>query len=532
MEFAHYKCFIMTLFLAVVVCKVVIVSRLHGSDFPSCGKGNNLKTACRTIAFATTQAQWNDTIRIDGTDTSRDPYPCSSMLSNQNGIFVDKSLSFKKFGNAEVYLKCSAKQIMFDGRNASGTVSIRFMGLTLINSRIVVQECSLFVESCVFRDAISFPNATAVINFQSSEGQFILAIKSSFFKNNSFPCVRVAGNRPKVEVEGTAFFNNTATWASLTGAPVAVFIVLLSAKQTTLSSFSSVNLTNTLFVGNVSPEGSLLIKTSSASFANRKSRGIYKTNKNTENATASPMIYCATKHCSRHESRARVSVEIGSGTFSHNVGGAITKSGTGVVNMSISSSVFLNNSSPLVGGALVFEDAQELSLNIVDSKFIGNSAKNGGSALYALGFLSTMVSILVRNVSFVKNVLHAPKFSGDFPNGGAFTLDLEGGHLKVLLEKVSFLFNKAAMGASTLQIGGYNLNIIIKDCNFLWNFHDERFSYNWKIAVIEAYRLNFTMIRTAVSGNYARPRADNTTLAGQPIHFLVLGLLYGSSEHL
>ena len=523
MEFAHYKCFIMTLFLAVVVCKVVIVSRLHGSDFPSCGKGNNLKTACRTIAFATTQAQWNDTIRIDGTDTSRDPYPCSSMVSNQNGIFVNKSLSFKKFGNAEVFLNCSAKRIMFDGRNASGTVSIQFMGLTLINSRIVVQECSLFVESCVFRDAISFPNATAVINFQSSEAEFILAIKNSFFKNNRFPCVRVAGNRPKVEVDDTAFFNNTATWASLAGAPVAVFIVLLSAKQTTLSSFLSVNLTNTSFVGNVSPEGSLLIKTSSASFANRKSRGIYKTNKNTENATVSPMIYCSTKHCSRHESRARVSVEIGSGTFSHNVGGAITKSGTGVVNMSISSSVFLNNSSPLVGGALVFEDAQELSLNIVDSKFIGNSAKNGGSALYALGFSSTMVSILVRNVSFVKNVLHAPKFAGDFPNGGAFTLDLEGGHLKILLEKVSFLLNKAAMGASTLQIGGYILNIIIKDCNFLWNFHDERFSYNWKIAVIEAYRLNFTMIRTAVSGNYARPRSDNTTLAGQPIHFLVAG---------
>ena len=110
----------MILSLAVVVCKVVIVSRLHGSDFPSCGKGNNLKTACRTIAFATTQAQWNDTIRIDGTDTSRDPYPCSSMVSNQNGIFVNKSLSFKKFGNAEVFLNCSAKRIMFDGRNASG----------------------------------------------------------------------------------------------------------------------------------------------------------------------------------------------------------------------------------------------------------------------------------------------------------------------------------------------------------------------------------------------------------------------------
>ena len=209
-------------------------------------------------------------------------------------------------------IKRKAKQIMFDGRNASGRVSIRFMGLTLINSRIVVQECSLFVENCVFKDAISFPNATAVINFQSSEGQFILAIKSSFFKNNSFPCVRVAGNRPKVKVDDTAFFNSTATLASLTGAPVAVFIFLLSAKQTTLSSFSSVNLTNTSFVGNVSPEESLLIKASSAGFATRKSRGIYKTNKNTKNTTVSPMIYCCTKHCSRHESRTHVSVEIGS----------------------------------------------------------------------------------------------------------------------------------------------------------------------------------------------------------------------------
>ena len=212
--------------------------------------------------------------------------------------------------------------------------------------------------------------------------------------------------------------------------------------------------------------------------------------------------------------------EIGGGTFSHNVGGAISKRGISVVNMSISSSVFLYNSSPFVGGALVFEYTQEFSLQIVNSKFIGNSAKNGGSVLCASSVSTTTVSILVRNVSFVKNVVREPNFATDFPNGGALSLDLEG-YLKVLLEKVSFLLNKAAMGASILQIGGYNLNIIIKDCNFLWNLHDERFSHNWKIAVISAFRLNFTMIRTAVSGNYARPRTDNTTLAGPPIHFLV-----------
>ena len=127
----------MILSLAVVVCKVVIVSRLHGSDFPSWGKGNNLKTACRTIAFATTQAQWNDTIRIDGTDTSRDPYPCSSMVSNQNGIFVNKSLSFKKFGNAEVFLNCSAKRIMFDGRNASYPERLAFSSWGLHSLTVV-----------------------------------------------------------------------------------------------------------------------------------------------------------------------------------------------------------------------------------------------------------------------------------------------------------------------------------------------------------------------------------------------------------
>ena len=121
--------------------------------------------ACKTISLATTQAHWNDTIYIDGTDTSRDPYPCSSMTPYLGGIYVNRSLTLEWFDKDEVFLKCSSqKQMVFDGRYVSGKVIIRLKGLTFINSYVTVQKCSLYIESCVFKDAVSFPNATATIN--------------------------------------------------------------------------------------------------------------------------------------------------------------------------------------------------------------------------------------------------------------------------------------------------------------------------------------------------------------------------------
>ena len=80
------------LIFAVVKGKQIYVSRYSGKDFLSCGE--TIESACKTIGRAVTQAQWNDTICIDGTGTSRDPYPCSSGTSDPEQIYINMSLSF------------------------------------------------------------------------------------------------------------------------------------------------------------------------------------------------------------------------------------------------------------------------------------------------------------------------------------------------------------------------------------------------------------------------------------------------------
>ena len=503
------------------ICKEIFVSRYHGNNLPSCGRTN--KTACKTIALATTQAQWDDTIYIDGTETSRDPYPCLSTTPHSEGIYVNKSLFFERFGNDEAILKCSStRQMLCDGRNVTENVVIRFKGLIFFNSHVTVQNCSLYVENCLFKDAISFPNATAVVNFESFEEQFTLTIRNCLFRNNSYPCVRVAGSRPKIEVYGTAFINNTAIWEGETGASVAVFIVLLPTKQTASRPGFSMTFTNTSFIRNMAPfGGSLYIQASSVYAANRQMVKWSKSRRDMGCMTVVSQPYSSTEHYARQLSREIVSFEIVGGRFLHNVGGAVTQSGVRVVNISVNSCVFVNNSSPLVGGALLFEGVREFVLHIVDTEFVENSAKNGGSALYVMAVSSKTVLVIVRNVLFLGNVLHEPDFIPDFPNGGALTIVMPGGYLKVLLENVLFLFNKAARGSSTLHLDGYSQETTIKDSTFHGNSQDERFLHDWKIAVIDSFRLNFTLTRTVVSENYAKPRADNNTLAGQPIHFIV-----------
>lgn len=121
------------------------------------------------IGLALAQAQWNDTIYIDGTDTSHDPYPCLPTTPYTGGLYVNKSLSLKRFGDAEVILNCSSsRQIVFDGGKAlSETVIVQLTGLTLFNTSVAARNCSLYVNRCLFTNAMSFPNATAVVNFEA-----------------------------------------------------------------------------------------------------------------------------------------------------------------------------------------------------------------------------------------------------------------------------------------------------------------------------------------------------------------------------
>ena len=504
-----------------VLCKDIFVSRHHGNNLSSCGK--TIYTACRTISLATAQAQWNDTISIDGTETSRDPYPCFPMTSYTGGIYINKSLSLKRFGNADVFLKCtSLRQIVFDGSNASETLVIKLQGLTFVNTPVTARRCSLYISNCQFTHAVSFPNATAVVTFEAFQGQFSLTIRESFFRNNDFPCICVVGNSPKIEVHDTTFINNSATNGSLQMVDVAVFMVLLTKQHTEY--LSSMILTNISFKHNTAPPGGCLhIQTISAYSANRQTMKGRIRNKRTIRKDVSIISQpYFTNYFTNQSTMGGISIYISKGKYYHNFGRAITVSwDVSFVNISISKSDFINNSSPLQGGAMFIESIGEFFVQIEHCKFVENSARNEGSAIYVIAVTLKAGSILAQNVLFLRNILHNPDFIEDVPMGGTLTLYVQQGFLKVLLGNVSFVSNKAAMGSSTIYSEGYIQELTIVDCHFWGNSQDERFSYVWKTVFIFSFQLDFTLIGANISENKAKPRADNNTLEGQPVHFFV-----------
>ena len=506
-----------------VSSKEIYVSRHYGNNFTFCGE--TIHTACKMIGLALVQAQWNDTIYIDGTDTSRDPYPCLPTTSHTAGLYVDKSLSLKRFGDAEVFINCSSsRQIVFDGSNAvSGTVIIQLTGLTLFNTSVTARNCSLHVNRCLFTNVMPFPNATAVVNFETFQERFSLTIKKSVFSNNALSCICVAGKSPRIEVHDTTFINNNATLESLYMVDVAVFMVLVTRqhKEYTLS----MTLTNISFIYNVAPSGGCLhIQTISVNSANgqtvkgrQKSRGTIQ--KDAVSFISQPY---STNYVKKQSTRGSSSVYISETRFRHNAGGAITVNrNVSIVNISITKSDFINNSSPLQGGAMLVESIHEFFLHIEDCTFVENSARNEGSAIYVIAVTLEAGSVLIRNVLFMRNILHDPDFIEDVPEGGTLSLSVQQGHLKVYLENVSFMYNKVAMGTSTLHTEGYFLELTIINCTFHANSQDENSTYDWNTISIVSYQLDFTLIDTIISENVAKPRADNNTLEGQPVHFLV-----------
>lgn len=504
-----------------VFSKEIYVSRHYGNNFTYCGE--TIQTACKVIGLAIARAQWNDTIYIDGTGTSRDPYPCLATTLHTGGLYVNKSLSLKKLGDAEVFLNCSSsRQIVFDGSNAvSETVIIQLTGLTLFNSSVTARNCSLFVSRCLFTKAMSFPNATAVVNFEALQEDLSLTIQKSVFTNNAFSCIRVVGISPRIEVHNTAFVSNNATWESLEMVDVAIFMVLLTREHKEYA--LSMRLTNTSFIYNVAPFGGCLhIQTIPVNSGNMQTvKGHQKNRAAIQKDLSIISQPNSTGYVKRQFTRGSISLYIRETTFRHNAGRAITVNrDVSMINITITKSDFINNSSPLLGGAMLVESIDAFFLQIEDCKFFENSARNEGSAIYVIAVTLDSGSAVIRNALFMRNVLHNPDFIEDVPMGGTLALYVQQGHLKVHLENVSFMNNRVAMGSSTLYAEGFFLELTITECTFRANSQNERFTYDWKTISVDSYQLHFTLIDTIISENEAN-EADNETLEGQSVHVRV-----------
>ncbi|XP_022806639.1 uncharacterized protein LOC111343718 [Stylophora pistillata] len=504
--------------IGTVFSKEIYVSRCHGNSQPSCG--GTMKTACKLIALGIAHAQWNDTISIDGTETSRDPYPCLPTTSQPDGIYVNKSLSLRRFGKAKVFIKCSSlRRIILDGSNTSDTVTIYLDGLTFIDSCIAVRMSTLNVVNCNFIDATSLSNAAAVVDFKTFDGNHSLLIAKSVFSNNSLPCISVVGNNLKIEVYDTVFTGNNASESKVRMVDVAVFMISVIRM---MRYPSSMTFNNVSFIRNFALNGGCL-HVKNADNVNASARYF---NRNRANYKDLGHILQAhpKDHNSFHSTLEYISVSVSEGMFLHNFGGAIIVGGNlGLVDISVVNCDFINNSSPLSGGAMLVESSREFRLQIKDCKFVQNSARNEGSAIYilAVDFKVAKGFLLVENVSFQRNILRQPNFIEDVPLGGTLTICVESAYLQVNLVNVSFWHNKVDMGSSTLHLDARNSEVTIVDCNFHGNSQDERFPCGWTTILIFSIQLKFTLNRTSFSENIGSLTADNNTLAGQPVNFFV-----------
>lgn len=442
---------------------------------------------------------------------------------------INMSLSFERYGENEAILQCSSsRQMLFDGRNLTRNVVIRFSGLTFLNSHVTVQNCSLYVDSCHFKDAMSFPNATGVVHFESfDEHDLSLRVGRSKFFNNSFPCIYVLGSRPKIEIYETAFINNTANGRSalFSWIDLCIFMVLFSTEHLKYPGIS-VSLTSISFVENRAPlggclhmEGIISGETKGRHFPqNRKNRTSIK-NANTTSSPLFPRQSTAT---------GQLLVSISEGTFSNNFGRAITFISLNRVNTLIAKCSFFNNSSPSFGGAIFFYEVGQF-LNVIDSEFVKNSAESCGSAICSLYLSLTspseVYSVLVRKTLFMGNVIrvHDPSFYG-----GALAVDCPYcNNMTVLLEEVSFMYNSANNGCSVLRSdAGETINITIVDSFFIGNsLQDERISDGWTSVAhtcISSHYLCLFIIRTLISENYAERFADKNALKGRPFVLSIL----------
>ena len=504
--------------------KQIYVSRYSGKDVLSCGE--TIESACKTIGRAVTQAQWNDTICIDGTGTSRDPYPCSSGTSDPEQIYINMSLSFERYGENEAILQCSSsRQMLFDGRNLTRNVVIRFSGLTVLNSHVTVQNCSSFVDSCHFKDAMTFPNATGVVHFESfDEHDLSLRVGRSKFSNNGFPCIYILGSRPKIQIFETTFINNIAngTSAFFKGIYLSIFMVLLPTERLRYPG-TFVSLTSSLFMGNKAPLGGCLRLEGiiSGETSNSKSQRHRTKKTHIRNVDNKSHLFFS--------SETGGLLSISKVPFSSNLGRAITLTTLDSVNTLITSCNFVNNGSPYYSGAIYLDEAGPF-LNIVGSEFIENSAQISWAAIYFSppSFFGVYLD-LVRKSLLMENVITG--YDPSSSKGGALGIGcLYCNNMTIRLEEVSFMYNSAANGSSTLWLDVWKSNISIVDSN-------KRFYYGFAIAHISSSFLGLFVIRTLISGNYAERWADKNKrpfllfiYSGSHIEINIDGLQYKNNK--
>ena len=182
--------------LETVNAKQWFVSRHDGTSEDICGR--NASSPCKTIQQVTVHARDGDIINIDGTRTSRDPYPCPY----EKGLDL-AGLALRSYKSRPVVSCRTTGPRFFCGMASRGVVSLE--EITFVNTSIHLFECSLNMTACSFINS-SVPSITVKYDAYFMRN---VQLTGCTFQNNSASSITIYGNSSvNLNVSNSTFISN------------------------------------------------------------------------------------------------------------------------------------------------------------------------------------------------------------------------------------------------------------------------------------------------------------------------------------
>ena len=425
-------------------------------------------------------ASEGDIINIDGTGTSRDPYPCQ----NEKGLDL-AGLVLRSY-NSRAFISCRTNGFRFFCGMASRGVILE--EITFVNTSIHLFECSLNVVACSFKNS-SVPTLT--LKYYEYFLMRNVQLNGCTFQNNSASGVTIYGNSSvdlnvlnstfvsnKIRSEGDAILNmsiqNLQANQSSIKANFTDLRVLHNycSGQACFRVFAGINGTDlvlvmerVLFENNVAEVNILDVHGFSNGYTDFKSSQFRK------NKGRAVQIHDGIS----------VELKIERALFSENKGGAVEVSNfTKEASVWLLSSNFTSNKVEF-GDACIFVGILSLLMDVEDCQFVRNEGRYLAGAM-TIGFIFARInsspSISIKCSHFINNTListYTP--SHETKGGGALALFVSYmGNLSLINN--TFAYNQGLQEKNPTDIAGaiyagvseLHGDVEIRNSEFLCNY--------------------------------------------------------------
>jgi len=387
-----------------VHAKQWFVSRHDGTFKDNCGL--TASSPCKTIQQVTVHACDGDIINIDGTGTSRDPYPCR----NEKGLDL-AGLILRSYKSRPL-ISCRTNGIRFFCSIASRGVFLE--EITFVNTSIHLFECSLNMVACSFINS-SVPTLTLKYDAYFMRN---VQLNGCIFQNNSASSITIYGNSSvSLNVSNSAFVKNKIRGEE--DAILNMSIQNLQANQSSIkANFTDIRVTN----NNCSGQACFQV------FAGTKGTDLVLVMERVlfENNAAEVNILNVHGFSNGY-------TDFKSTQFRKNTGRAVKIHNGNSIDLKIETSIFSGNGIPYSrikpwwdydesnGGAVLVDGfTQDALVSMHGSNF--NSNKGGSGGACAVANISRSLLVNIKNCQFVRN---EGRFSGGAVAVGSFSKRLD-----------------------------------------------------------------------------------------------------------